>query len=240
MDALDSGLIFVNLVDFDQLYGHRNDVEGYARALEEVDAWLPSLEAKLGPDDLADPDRRSRLRSDHAFHRSQPRICAAAGLWASSARAGVESGHAGDAIGYRPDGGGEFRHDDRYGREFPAADCAASAVVAAAFASAAGLASGWHLPLHTVSETCCRSPSRFGIRTREGRRTLSVSTTEPSGFVRALHDLLLFDAHAAALLSWTSPATVCANRLRLESLACRPAVYVVVDSLCACRAATAR
>ena len=32
------GLIFVNLVDFDQLYGHRNDVEGYARALEEVDA----------------------------------------------------------------------------------------------------------------------------------------------------------------------------------------------------------
>src|SRR5712691_1728667 len=41
MDALDRGLIFVNLVDFDQLYGHRNDVEGYARALEEVDAWLP-------------------------------------------------------------------------------------------------------------------------------------------------------------------------------------------------------
>ncbi len=37
------GLIFVNLVDFDQLYGHRNDVEGYARALEAVDAWLPSL-----------------------------------------------------------------------------------------------------------------------------------------------------------------------------------------------------
>jgi phosphopentomutase len=37
------GLIFVNLVDFDQQYGHRNDVEGYARALEAVDAWLPSL-----------------------------------------------------------------------------------------------------------------------------------------------------------------------------------------------------
>ena len=37
------GLIFVNLVDFDQLYGHRNDVEGYATALEAVDAWLPSL-----------------------------------------------------------------------------------------------------------------------------------------------------------------------------------------------------
>lgn len=37
------GLIFVNLVDFDQLYGHRNDVEGYATALEEVDRWLPSI-----------------------------------------------------------------------------------------------------------------------------------------------------------------------------------------------------
>ena len=43
LDELDAGLIFVNLVDFDQLYGHRNDVEGYARALEEFDAWLPSL-----------------------------------------------------------------------------------------------------------------------------------------------------------------------------------------------------
>jgi phosphopentomutase len=38
------GLIFVNLVDFDQLYGHRNDVDGYARALEAVDRWLPTLD----------------------------------------------------------------------------------------------------------------------------------------------------------------------------------------------------
>jgi phosphopentomutase len=53
MDAVERGLIFVNLVDFDMLYGHRNDVAGYARALQEVDAWLPSLEAKLGEDDLA-------------------------------------------------------------------------------------------------------------------------------------------------------------------------------------------
>jgi phosphopentomutase len=40
------GLIFVNLVDFDQQFGHRNDVEGYARALEAVDAWLPSVELR--------------------------------------------------------------------------------------------------------------------------------------------------------------------------------------------------
>jgi len=53
MDSLAGGMIFTNLVDFDQLYGHRNDVEGYARALEAVDGWIPSLEARLGPDDLA-------------------------------------------------------------------------------------------------------------------------------------------------------------------------------------------
>jgi phosphopentomutase len=47
-----SGLIFVNLVDFDMLFGHRNDVEGYARALEECDAWVPSLLAALTPGDL--------------------------------------------------------------------------------------------------------------------------------------------------------------------------------------------
>ena len=38
-----SGLIFTNLVDFDQQYGHRNDVEGYAAALEAVDSWIPRL-----------------------------------------------------------------------------------------------------------------------------------------------------------------------------------------------------
>jgi len=47
-----SGLIFVNLVDFDMLYGHRNDVEGYGRALEQADAWLPSLLDKLTAGDL--------------------------------------------------------------------------------------------------------------------------------------------------------------------------------------------
>jgi phosphopentomutase len=53
MDATASGLIFVNLVDFDQQYGHRNDVEGYAAALERFDAWLPEFERALRPGDLA-------------------------------------------------------------------------------------------------------------------------------------------------------------------------------------------
>jgi phosphopentomutase len=66
MDSLERGLIFVNLVDFDMLYGHRNDVEGYARALEEVDAWLPSLEARLAPDDLA------ILTADHGCDPTTP------------------------------------------------------------------------------------------------------------------------------------------------------------------------
>jgi phosphopentomutase len=48
MQTQDHGLIFINLVDFDQQYGHRNDVEGYAAALEAVDAWLPSLPIKEG------------------------------------------------------------------------------------------------------------------------------------------------------------------------------------------------
>ncbi|MGO9011736.1 MAG: phosphopentomutase [Bryobacteraceae bacterium] len=48
-----AGLIFVNLVDFDQQYGHRNDVEGYGAALEQFDAWLPAFEKALLPGDLA-------------------------------------------------------------------------------------------------------------------------------------------------------------------------------------------
>lgn len=47
-----NGLCFVNLVDFDMLYGHRNDVEGYAKGLTTVDKAVPALLEHLGPDDL--------------------------------------------------------------------------------------------------------------------------------------------------------------------------------------------
>jgi phosphopentomutase len=47
-----SGLIFANLIDFDMLYGHRNDVKGYAQALREVDRRLPQLFGQLLPEDL--------------------------------------------------------------------------------------------------------------------------------------------------------------------------------------------
>src|SRR6185436_20151926 len=52
MDSVEGGLIFVNLVDFDQQYGHRNDVQGYAAALEQFDAWLPGFLNKLRENDL--------------------------------------------------------------------------------------------------------------------------------------------------------------------------------------------
>ncbi len=55
MEYLDedfAGLCFVNLVDFDMVYGHRNDVDGYAKALTEFDKALPEILSKLKDDDL--------------------------------------------------------------------------------------------------------------------------------------------------------------------------------------------
>jgi len=46
------GLCFVNLVDFDMLYGHRRDIDGYAAALTEFDGWLKEFLPTLGEDDL--------------------------------------------------------------------------------------------------------------------------------------------------------------------------------------------
>ncbi len=61
-----AGLIFCNLVDFDMLYGHRKDVEGFAKSLEEFDAWLKNFLPNLKNSDLllitadhgCDPDPR--------------------------------------------------------------------------------------------------------------------------------------------------------------------------------------
>jgi phosphopentomutase len=91
MDEQERGLIFVNLVDFDMLYGHRNDVEGYARALEEVDAWLPALDAQLGADDLV------ILTADHGCDPTTPstdhsREYVPVLAYGAKARAGVNLG----------------------------------------------------------------------------------------------------------------------------------------------------
>ncbi|HEX8030842.1 MAG TPA: phosphopentomutase [Vicinamibacterales bacterium] len=52
MDTADRGLLFANLVDFDAVYGHHNDTTGYAKNLEQFDARLPAILAKLRRDDL--------------------------------------------------------------------------------------------------------------------------------------------------------------------------------------------
>ncbi|HHY43106.1 MAG TPA: phosphopentomutase [Thermoanaerobacterales bacterium] len=52
MDILERGLVFTNLVDYDMLYGHRNDPEGYAKALEDFDMRLPEILSKLGQNDV--------------------------------------------------------------------------------------------------------------------------------------------------------------------------------------------
>ena len=46
------GLLFVNLVDFDMVYGHRRDVQGYAKALETFDAQIPKIKELMGEDDI--------------------------------------------------------------------------------------------------------------------------------------------------------------------------------------------
>lgn len=66
LDTVDHGLLFVNLVDFDMLYGHRNDPAGYARALEELDRALPRILGKLGPDDVL------AITADHGCDPTTP------------------------------------------------------------------------------------------------------------------------------------------------------------------------
>lgn len=86
-----SGLVFVNLVDFDQLYGHRNDVEGYRAALQEFDTWLPQLLEVIGPEELlvitadhgCDP---TTIGTDHT-REMVPLL-----VWGPEVKAGVDLG----------------------------------------------------------------------------------------------------------------------------------------------------
>jgi phosphopentomutase len=52
LEGRESGFLFANLVDFDQLYGHRNDASGFYQALQEFDHALPSLISPLKEEDL--------------------------------------------------------------------------------------------------------------------------------------------------------------------------------------------
>jgi phosphopentomutase len=80
VDAISRGLVFANLVDFDSAFGHRNDPQGYAGALEAFDLRLPELLVSLRDDDLIiitadhgnDPTTPS---TDHSRERV-PLLCA--------------------------------------------------------------------------------------------------------------------------------------------------------------------
>jgi phosphopentomutase len=85
------GLIFSNLVDFDMLYGHRRDTEGFARALEHFDSSLPEIEAAMRDDDLM------IITADHGNDPSFPgsdhtREYAPLLVYGKGARRGVDLG----------------------------------------------------------------------------------------------------------------------------------------------------
>jgi len=85
------GLIFSNLVDFDMLYGHRRDTEGFARALEHFDSRVPELESEMRDDDLM------IITADHGNDPSFPgsdhtREYAPLLVYGKSARHGVDLG----------------------------------------------------------------------------------------------------------------------------------------------------
>jgi len=85
------GMIFSNLVDFDMLFGHRRDTEGFARALEHFDSRLPEIEAAMGDDDLA------IITADHGNDPTFPgsdhtREYAPLLVYGNNARAGIDLG----------------------------------------------------------------------------------------------------------------------------------------------------
>lgn len=61
-----TGLCFINLVDFDMVYGHRNDAVGYANALSEFDKWLGDFMKKMNDDDVL------MITADHGCDPSTP------------------------------------------------------------------------------------------------------------------------------------------------------------------------
>jgi len=66
LDTLKTGFVFVNVIEFDQSWGHRNDVPGFHEGLKELDAWIPRLLARLRPDDVV------MLTADHGNDPTTP------------------------------------------------------------------------------------------------------------------------------------------------------------------------
>jgi phosphopentomutase len=90
-EAGDRSLVFANFVDFDMLYGHRRDTEGYARALEHFDTRLPEIESAMRDDDVM------MITADHGNDPTFPgtdhtREYAPLLVYGKSARPGVNLG----------------------------------------------------------------------------------------------------------------------------------------------------
>jgi len=66
LDTLETGFVFVNVIEFDQTWGHRNDVPGFHQGLKELDAWIPRLQSRLRPDDVV------ILTADHGNDPTTP------------------------------------------------------------------------------------------------------------------------------------------------------------------------
>jgi phosphopentomutase len=66
LDQLETGFVFVNVLEFDQTWGHRNDVAGFQDGLRELDAWVPRLLTRLRGDDLV------MLTADHGNDPTTP------------------------------------------------------------------------------------------------------------------------------------------------------------------------
>jgi phosphopentomutase len=86
-----AGLLFVNLVECDMLWGHRRDAQGYAQALREVDAWIPEVQARMRPGDAF------FLTGDHgvdptAHGSDHTRECVPLLAWGPGLHSGVDLG----------------------------------------------------------------------------------------------------------------------------------------------------
>src|SRR5688572_4829807 len=86
------GLIFSNLVDFDMLFGHRRDTEGFAKALEHFDSRIPEIEAAMRDDDLmiitADHGNDPTFRGSDHTREYAPLL-----VYGKQARSGVDLGN---------------------------------------------------------------------------------------------------------------------------------------------------
>jgi phosphopentomutase len=96
LESLEQGLVFVNLIETDQVYGHRKDVAGFARALGEIDSWLGDALPLLRADDLL------IVTADHGVDPAHP-------LTDHTREQAPLLAVTGEMLASRPRGG--FRHD---------------------------------------------------------------------------------------------------------------------------------